>query len=73
MISIVSAIELDLQNLYFRISLKRSEELTVLEMSKNDMTNGIKNTELEGLSSTLKKKLTLNEGPTQTKNVKNLT
>lgn len=29
-------------------------------MSKNNMTNGIKNEELEGLASTLKKKLTLN-------------
>jgi hypothetical protein len=46
--------------MYFRISLKRSEELTILEHSRNDMTNGIKNTELEGLASTLKKKLTLN-------------
>jgi hypothetical protein len=68
----VTAIELDLVNLYFRISLKRSEELTTLELSKNDMTNGVKNSELEGLSSTLKKKLTLNEGPTQTKNIQNL-
>ena len=44
-----------------------------MEQSKNDMTNGIKNHELEGLSSTLKKKLVMNEGQTQTKNVKNLT
>jgi len=43
-----------------------------MEQSKNDMTNGIKNTELEGLSNTMKKKLTLNEGMTQTKNIKNL-
>lgn len=41
--------------------------------SKNDMTNGIKNTELEGLATTLKQKLGLNEGPTQTKNIQNLT
>lgn len=44
--SIVSALELDLLNLYFRISLKRSEELTIYEQSKNEMTNGIKNSEL---------------------------
>ena len=57
---IVSAIELDLLNLYFRVSLKRSEEVAVMEQSKNDMTNGVKNSELEGLASTMKKKLTLN-------------
>lgn len=36
------------------------------------MTNGIKNTELDGLASTLKQKLNLSNGPTQTKNQKNL-
>jgi hypothetical protein len=43
-----------------------------MEQSKNDMTNGIKNTELQGLPNTMKKKLTINEGMTQTKNIKNL-
>jgi hypothetical protein len=36
------------------------------------MTNGIRNTELEGLATTLKQKLGLITGPTQTKNVQNL-
>jgi hypothetical protein len=30
-------------NLYFRVSLKRADEVSKLENSKNDLTNGIKN------------------------------
>ena len=59
-------------NLYFRVSLKRGEEISKLENSKYDMTYGVKNTELEGLAASMKQKLTLGEGPTQTKNIKNL-
>ena len=70
--SIIYALELDLLNLYFRVSLKRADEVSRLENSKNDMTNGIRNTELEGLATTLKQKLGLITGPTQTKNVQNL-
>jgi hypothetical protein len=42
--SIIYALELDLLNLYFRVSLKRADEVSKLENSKNDLTNGIKNT-----------------------------
>lgn len=44
--SIIYALELDLLNLYFRVSLKRADEVSKLENSKNDQTNGIRNTEL---------------------------
>jgi hypothetical protein len=44
--AIICAVELDLLNIYFRVSLKRSEEVAKLEGSKNDMTSGIRNTEL---------------------------
>lgn len=46
--------------------------MSKLEGTKNDLTNGVKNTELDGLATTLKQKLGLATGPTQTKNVKNL-
>lgn len=59
-------------NLYFRVSLKRADEVSKLENSKNDLTNGIKNSQLDGLATTLKQKLGLINGPTQTKNVQNL-
>ena len=72
MYAIVHAIELELLNLYFRVSLKRADEISRLEQSKNDLTNGIKNSELEGLGHTLKQKLGMADGPTLTKNVRNL-
>jgi hypothetical protein len=65
-------LELDLLNLYFRVSLKRADEVSRFENSKNDQTNGIKNSDLEGLATTMKQKLGLLTGPTQTKNVQNL-
>lgn len=37
------------------------------------MTNGIRNSELDGLAATTKQKLNLSVGPTQTKNQQNLT
>lgn len=44
--SIIYAIELDLLNLYFRVSLKRADEVSKLEGTKNDLTNGVRNSEL---------------------------
>lgn len=57
-------------NLYFRVALKRSEEIKQKDR-KQETINGIKSEELEGLASTLKQKLGLMDGPTHQTNQKN--
>ena len=73
LLSILMAIELDISNLYFRVMLKNADVVKKRELvNSGSITNGIKETELQGLASSIKQKLKLPEAKTEIKNKNNL-
>ena len=70
LLSVLAAIELDIANIYFRVSIKHANKIK--NHPGESLTNGIKHSELEGLSSTVIQKLGLMAKPNQTANEKKI-